>query len=29
MLLEQELLIPGYNTQERVYSNIKQLLGRG
>lgn len=29
MLLEQELLIPGYNTQEKVYSNIKQLLGRG
>lgn len=29
MLLEQELLIPWYNTQEKVYSNIKQLLWRG
>lgn len=28
MLLEQELLIPWYNTQEKVYSNIKQLLWR-
>lgn len=28
MLLEQELLIPGYNTQEKLYQNIKQLLGR-
>ena len=28
MLLEQELLIPWYNTQERVYSNVKQLLWR-
>ncbi len=29
ILLEQELLIPKYNTEEKVYSNIKQLLGRG
>ena len=29
MLLEQELLIPGYNTQEKLYSNITQLLWRG
>lgn len=28
MLLEQELLIPGYNTQEKLYSNITQLLWR-
>lgn len=28
MLLEQELLIPGYNTQEKIYSNITQLLWR-
>lgn len=28
MLLEQELLIPGYNTQEKLYQNIKQLIGR-
>jgi len=28
ILLEQELLIPKYNTEEKVYSNIKQLLGR-
>jgi len=29
ILLEQELQIPKYNTEENVYSNIKQLLGRG
>ncbi|MDD2907972.1 MAG: hypothetical protein PHH98_04995 [Candidatus Gracilibacteria bacterium] len=29
LLLEQELQIPKYNTTEKVYSNIKQLLGRG
>ncbi|MCH2188209.1 primosomal protein N' [Candidatus Gracilibacteria bacterium] len=29
ILLEQELQIPGYNTEEQVYSNINQLLGRG
>lgn len=29
MLLEQELLIPWYNTQEKLYSNITQLLWRG
>ncbi len=29
ILLEQELQIPKYNTEEKVYSNIKQLLGRG
>ena len=29
VLLEQELLIPKYNTEENVYSNIKQLLWRG
>lgn len=29
ILLEQELQIPKYNTKEKVYSNIKQLLGRG
>lgn len=28
ILLEQELQIPKYNTEEKVYSNIKQLLGR-
>ena len=28
MLLEQELLIPWYNTQEKLYSNITQLLWR-
>ncbi|MDD3793480.1 MAG: hypothetical protein PHI37_01590 [Candidatus Gracilibacteria bacterium] len=29
ILLEQELQISKYNTSEKVYSNIKQLLGRG
>ncbi|QFR38782.1 hypothetical protein A9Q91_00925 [Candidatus Gracilibacteria bacterium 28_42_T64] len=29
ILLEQELQIPAYNTKEKVYSNIKQLIGRG
>ncbi|NVP17797.1 primosomal protein N' [Candidatus Gracilibacteria bacterium] len=29
ILLEQELQIPKYNTSEKVYSNIKQLFGRG
>ena len=29
ILLEQELQIPKYNTEENVYLNIKQLLGRG
>ncbi len=29
ILLEQELWIPAYNTKEKVYSNIKQLLWRG
>ncbi|MCD5385163.1 primosomal protein N' [Candidatus Gracilibacteria bacterium] len=29
ILLEQELLTPKYNTEEKVYSNIKQLIGRG
>jgi len=28
ILLEQELAIPKYNIEERVYSNIKQLIGR-
>ncbi len=28
ILLEQELLIPKYNTEEKVYFNIKQLLWR-
>jgi len=28
ILLEQELLIPKYNTEEKIYSNIKQLLWR-
>ncbi|USN59540.1 MAG: hypothetical protein H6767_08785 [Candidatus Peribacteria bacterium] len=28
ILLEQELQIPVYNTEEKVYQNIKQLLGR-
>jgi len=28
ILLEQELQIPAYNTKEKVYSNIKQLIGR-
>lgn len=28
ILLEQELLIPKYNTEEKVYTNIKQLLWR-
>ncbi len=28
ILLEQELLIPKYNTEEKVYSNITQLLWR-
>ena len=28
ILLEQELLIPKYNTEEKVYSNIKQLIWR-
>lgn len=28
ILLEQELQIPKYNTEEKVYSNIKQLLWR-
>ncbi len=28
MVLEQELLIPWYNTQEKLYQNIKQLLWR-
>lgn len=29
ILLEQELSIPEYNIEERVYQNIKQLIGRG
>jgi primosomal protein N' (replication factor Y) len=29
VLLEQELQIPGYDTEEKVYTNIKQLLWRG
>ncbi len=29
ILLEQELSVPKYNIEERVYSNIKQLIGRG
>ena len=29
ILLEQELAVPKYNIEERVYSNIKQLVGRG
>ena len=29
ILLEQELSIPRYNNQEQVYSNIRQLIGRG
>ena len=29
ILLEQELLVPKYNTEEKVISNIKQLIGRG
>ncbi len=28
ILLEQELLTPKYNTEEKVYSNIKQLIWR-
>ncbi len=28
ILLEQELLVPKYNTEEKVYSNIKQLIWR-
>lgn len=28
ILLEQELLIPNYNTEEKLYSNIKQLIWR-
>lgn len=28
ILIEQELLIPKYNTEEKVYSNIKQLIWR-
>ncbi len=28
MLVEQELQIPKYNTEESVYTNIRQLLGR-
>ena len=28
ILLEQELQIPKYNTKERIYSNIKQLIWR-
>lgn len=28
ILLEQELFIPKYNTEEKVYSNIKQLIWR-
>lgn len=29
ILFEQELNIPDYNTEERAYTNIKQILGRG
>ena len=29
ILLEQELQIPKYNTEESVYTNIRQLIGRG
>ncbi|MDQ7009028.1 MAG: primosomal protein N' [Candidatus Gracilibacteria bacterium] len=29
ILLEQELQIPKYNTEESVYINIRQLIGRG
>lgn len=29
ILLEQELQIPKYDTEEKIYSNIKQLMGRG
>lgn len=29
ILLEQELFIPHYRQEERVYQNIKQLIGRG
>jgi hypothetical protein len=28
ILLEQELLVPKYDTEEKVVSNIKQLIGR-
>lgn len=28
ILLEQELQIPNYNTEEKIYSNIKQLIWR-
>ena len=28
ILLEQELQIPKYDTEEKIYSNIKQLIGR-
>lgn len=28
VLIEQELLIPKYNTEEQIYSNIKQLIWR-
>ncbi len=29
ILLEQELSYPQYNIEERVYTNLKQLIGRG
>ena len=29
ILLEQELVIPNYNTEEKAYINLKQILGRG
>lgn len=28
VLLEQELQVPKYDTEEKIYSNIKQLIGR-
>lgn len=29
ILLEQELIIPNYDTEEKAYINIKQIIGRG
>lgn len=28
ILLEQELQIPKYDTEERIYATVKQLIGR-
>jgi hypothetical protein len=29
ILIEQELIIPEYNTEEKAFINIKQIIGRG